>query len=169
MEQTTNRKEKKKLNKKAILFKKYTFKVLMYFGLFLPMFILACVKFDDYFATNKDSFSVASGGILLAIFTLLLVKVGIRRLHKLITATFIVAIIWCLNSIISDFLIISCMFWIGFAIFSIFEIPASYYDKMLNTWNDEEIRVSVIKQPEEKEEETIEKEETIEADNYGEI
>lgn len=166
MEQTTNKKVKRKLNKKAIIIKKYTFRVLMYFGLFLPMFILACVKFDDYFATNKDSFSVASGGILLAIFTLLLVKVGIRRLHKLITATFVVAIIWCLNSIISDFLIISCMFWIGFAIFSIFEIPASYYEKMLNTWNDEEIRVSVRKEPEETEEK---EEEIIEADNYGEI
>lgn len=171
MEQTTNTttKKKKKLTKKSLIKRKYFFKTLMYFGLFLPMFILACAKFNDYFATNKDSFSVASGGILIAIFTLLLVKVGIKKMHKLVTTTFLIAIIWCFNSIIKDFLLIACMFWIGMFIYSILEVPANYYSKLLDTWNDEEIRMTVRRNPEEDE---SKKENTIEdsnIDDYGEI
>ena len=146
MEQTTEVKKEKKprvLTKKNLIIKKYALLVSMYVGLFLPMFVLGCVNFDKYFATNKDSFSVASGGILMAIFTALLAKIGIKKLHKLISASFIVAIIWCLNSIISDFLVISIMFWIGIAIYSIIEIPYQYYSKLLNTWNDEEVRMYV--------------------------
>ncbi len=157
MEQTT---KKKVLSKKNLIVKKYTFRIAMYVGLFLPMFILGCVNFDKYFATNKDSFSVASGGILMAIFTVLLAKVGIKKLHKLISATFMVAIIWCLNSIISDFLIIACMFWVGVAIYSVLEIPASHYTKLLDTWNDEEVRMYVRTKP---------NEEDIKEDDYGEI
>ena len=165
-EQTTVEKPKKKkkvMSKKSLIFKKYLFKTLMYAGLFTPMFVLACVNFNKYFATNKDSFSVASGGILIAIFTILLAKIGIKKLHKIITATFLVAIVWCLNSIIKDFLIISVMFWIGIAIYSIFEIPSNYYSKLLNTWNDEEVRMAVRK--ESKNEIKEDKEEDI----YGEI
>ena len=163
MERTTNKKEKKVLSKKYLIIRKYTFRTAMYLGLFMPMFILACVKFDEYFATNKDSFSVAAGGILIAIFTALLAKVGIKKLHKLISATFFLAIVWCLNSIIRDFLVISTMFWIGIAIFSIFEIPASYYTKLLDTWNDEEVRMVVRKNTNENDEETTGE------DNYGDL
>lgn len=163
MEQTTEVKKEKKprvLTKKSLVIRKYTLLVSMYVGLFLPMFILGCVNFDKYFATNKDSFSVASGGILMAIFTVLLAKIGIKKMHKLISASFVVTIIWCLNSIISDFLVISIMFWIGIAIFSVIEIPCQYYCKLLDTWNDEEVRMYVR---------TKDKKREIEEDNYGEI
>ncbi len=55
------------------------------------------------------------------------------------------------------------MFWIGIAIYSIFEIPSNYYSKLLNTWNDEEVRMAVRK--ESKNEIKEDKEEDI----YGEI
>lgn len=168
MEQTTineTPKKKKQLNKKSLIIKKYTFLSSMYVGLFLPMFILGCVNFDKYFSTNKDSFSVAAGGILMAIFTALLAKIGIKKLHKVISASFVVAIIWCLNSIIKDFLVISCMFWLGIVIYSIFEIPANYYTKLLDTWNDESIRMDVrnSKRSEAKENNSGEN------DDYGQI
>lgn len=163
MEQTTNTTKKKKvLTKKSIVQKKYLFKTLMYVGLFMPMFILACVKFDEYFATNKDSFSVAAGGFLIAIFTGLLAKVGIKNLHKLISASFFVAIVWCLSSIFRDFLLISSMFWLGIAIYSIFEIPANYYTKILDTWTDEEIRQTIRTQ-------NTSEEDTSVGDEYGQI
>ena len=136
-------KKRKQLNKKSLVIKKYTFLSLTYVGLFLPMFILGCVNFDKYFTTNKDSFSVAAGGFLMIIFSVILIKVGIKKLHRVVTASFIVAIIICLNSIIKDFLVISCMFWIGIVLYSIFEIPATYYTKLLATWDDESIRMDV--------------------------
>lgn len=161
MEQTVineTPKKKKQLNKKSLIIKKYTFKTLMYVGLFTPMFILGCVNFNKYFATNKDSFSVAAGGVLMAIFTVLLAKIGIKKLHKIISASFVVGIIWCLNSIIKDFLTISIMFWLGIAIYSIFEIPNNYYTRLLDTWNDESVRMAVRKTKNNEDD-----------DNYGEI
>ena len=61
------------------------------------------------------------------------------------------------------------MFWIGMFIYSILEVPANYYSKLLDTWNDEEIRMTVRRNTEEDENE---KENTIEnsnIDDYGEI
>ena len=164
MEQAT--KKEKVITKKGLIIKKYTFKSLMYIGLFLPMFVLFCVNYDKYFATNKDSFSVASGGVLMAIFTALLARIGIKKLHKLISASFVVAIIWCLHSIIQDFLVIACMFWIGIAIYSIFEMPNDYYTKLLDTWNDEETRMIVRKKHFDKK---VKENNGEESDDYGQI
>lgn len=158
MEQTTEKKEKK-ITKKGLIAKTRLFYILAYIGLFTPLMILVAINFDKYFITNKSAFSVATGGVLSGIFAILLVKVGFKKLHKAIWATFIVIIIWCFNSIIKDMLPISIAFWIGTMIFSIFEIPGKHYKKMLETWGDEEIRMYVRNESKENQGE----------ENYGEV
>lgn len=138
-------KEKKELDKKTLIIRKYLFKSLALLGLFLPMFILVCVKWDVYFTENTHAWSVGIGGIMVAFFTILLCKVGFKKMHPVAWAIFLVLIVQCFYSIIQDARPISYVFLVGVIIYTIFDTPSKYYSKLLGIWNDEEIREQVRK------------------------
>lgn len=137
--------QKKQITKKGLFVKQLTFYIIGFICLFTPLIILSIVNFDKWFASNKDAFSVGAGGFLVAIFTVLLVKVGFKKLHKMVWFSFMLLIIFCLNSIIQDALVICFVSWIGVGLFSIFEVPAKHYKRLYLTWTDEEVRVEARK------------------------
>lgn len=147
-------KQEKILNKTSLFKRKWFFKILSMIALFLPMVLLVIIRRKVYFVENTNAYSVGIGGIIVIIFTILLCKVGFKKMHPVAWAGFIVAIVQCFYSIIQDIRPISWAFFIGVALYSILSIPTNYYTKILDTWVDEEVR-TVVREQKRKTEENI--------------
>lgn len=150
--------KKKELNKRNLFIKKWTFKILSFVGLFLPMVLLVLIRRKTYITENPHAWSIGVGGIAIVFFTILLCKVGFKKLHPVAWAIFIVLIIQCFYSIIQDIRPISYVFATGVALYSIFEIPMKYYTRLYGIWTDEEVRMVVRKEH---------KKENNEEEDYG--
>ena len=134
--------KKKEITRKYLLKRVFIYYTVAYIGLFLPLIIYACINFNKYFVTNKDGISVAVGGIVMAIYFAVLIKVGIKRINGFLSATVFLLVIYCFNSIIKDMLPITLMFWLGVGVYTIFAIPGKHYKYQLNVWDNELIRSS---------------------------
>lgn len=132
--------KKKEITRKYLWTRTILFFSIAYIGLFTPLIIYGGVNFDKYFVTNKDGFSVAIGGMILAIYFAVLIKVGIKRINGFLSATIFLIVVYCLNSIIKDMLPLTLMFWCGVCIYTIFAIPGKHYKERLDIWDRELIR-----------------------------
>ncbi len=128
------------MSKNKIVRLRNFFGFISYFGLFAPISILLVLNFDIYFKENKAGLSVATGGILLFLMVVLLMKFGFKKFNKLFWMTFLLIIVMCLETILQDSTIIVFCAWIGCVWFTIFEMPLKYYQKHLDSWNDESTR-----------------------------
>lgn len=121
------------MSSKKIRIFKYLFWILAYVGLFLPISIYVGINYETFF-TKKETLSIAIGGILAVIAVILLVKVGFKKINQVWWSALLVAISYCLDTIMEQMLYISCMIFIGTLAFSIFKEPAIYFSKRLETF-----------------------------------
>lgn len=128
------------MNKKSFKSWYIIFSVLAWIGLLAPLGFWIGVNFDKY-VVQKSGFSVTTGGILAVLFVVLLLKYGIKRFGKVFWMSLLLAIVYCLDTIIVDMLPITFFAWLGALIFSIFELPAKHFKKKLDVYVNEEIRV----------------------------
>lgn len=100
-----------------------------YIGLFTPIIVVLIKNFDVYFTENKSAFSVGIGGVLLGLGIVLLLKYGFKRVNKVFWSTLFWVIIFCLETILKDAVVIATAIEIGVVAFVIFEIPMNYFKK----------------------------------------
>lgn len=131
------------MSSKKIRFFKYLFWILAYLGLFLPLAIYVGINYKVFF-TKKEAIANGIGVALLVIAVVLLIKVGFKKLNGVFWSGMLVAISYCLNTIMSQMFNISCMLFFGVIAFSIFKGPAIYFSKRLETFT----RVTDSKQAE---------------------
>lgn len=112
---------------------------LAWIGLLTPIGIWIGINFDKYIV-QKSGFSVTTGGALAVLFVVLLLKYGIKKFGKVFWMTLLLAIVYCLDTIISDALPLTFFTWLGAILFSVFEMPKNYFKRKLNVYVDEEIR-----------------------------
>lgn len=131
-------KKKMKYKTKLIIFK-YLFGALAYIGLFTPLLCHVIINKELYFV-RKEGLTISLGGIMLVLFIFMLVKIGFKKLHKAIWVSFLLLILYALDPVIKNSLIICFYSAIGVYIYSIFEIPFHYFTNRLLTYTGEEIR-----------------------------
>lgn len=100
-----------------------------YIGLFTPIIVVLIKNFDVYFTENKSAFSVGIGGVLLGLGIVLLLKYGFKRVNKVFWSTLFWVIIFCLETILKDAVVIATAIEIGVVAFVIFEMPMNYFKK----------------------------------------
>lgn len=130
------------MNKKRIKFLRDLFAIISYALLFLPITVWILLNVDKYFV-HKSGMTVGLGGIMAILFIVLLLKCGFKKFNKAFWVSFLLAIVFCLNTIIVDLLPITFFAWVGVILFAIFEIPMNYYKRKYETYSEEEIRVHV--------------------------
>lgn len=124
----------------------YAFLTVAWVGMFAPITVWICMNLDKYFV-HKSGMTVGMGGILAALFVVLLLKYGIKRFGPVFWMGLLFAISYCLESIITDIVPLSLCAFIGSLIFAVFSLPAKHFKKKLDTYTDEEIRQVVRTQP----------------------
>lgn len=130
------------MSKKRIKFLRDLFSIISYTLLFLPIVVWVLLNVDKYFV-HKSGMTVGMGGIMAILFIILLLKYGFKKFSKVFWVSFLLAIVFCLNTIVVDLLPITFFAWIGVILFAIFEIPMNYYKRRYETYSEEEIRVHV--------------------------
>ena len=125
----------KKLRIKVVIFY-----AISYICLLTPLLVLCIINRDAYFVRNKSGLSVAFGGMLSVLFAVLLMKQGLKKINKALSATMLLVIVWCLQSIINDMLAVVFCYWLGICLFTIFEIPAKHYHKDLRVYHEVAIK-----------------------------
>ena len=130
------------MNKKRIKFLRDLFAIISYALLFLPITVWILLNVDKYFV-HKSGMTVGMGGIMAILFIVLLLKYGFKKFNKVFWVSFLLATVFCLNTIIVDLLPITFFAWVGVVLFAIFEIPMNYYKRKYETYSEEEIRVHV--------------------------
>lgn len=133
------------MSKKKIKFLKNLFTLIAYVLLFLPLLIWVLLNIDKYFV-QTNGITVGLGAVMAILFAVLLLKYGFKKFNKVFWISFLLAIVFCLSSIVEDLLPITFFTWTGVVLFAIFEIPMNYYKKKYDTFEDEEIRVYVRKE-----------------------
>jgi hypothetical protein len=123
-------------------FKKWylIFLILSWIALITPLAVWIGINFDKY-VVQKSGFSVTIGGVLAVLSVVLLLKYGIKKFGKVFWMSILLAIVYCLDTIITDALPIVFFTWLGVLLFSIIEKPAKYFKNKLDVYVDEEIRV----------------------------
>lgn len=127
------------MSKKKISLLFILFAILSYGGLFFPILFYIVKKWDTFFV-HKEGMTVSLGFILCAIMVVLLTRVGFKNIKGIIWATLFMITITCLNPIIAQLKYLSFVFWIGVVVFTIFEMPMSYFKGLLKSYVDEGVR-----------------------------
>lgn len=126
----------KKLNHSKIKIYMIIFLIVAYISLFMPLGILIIAKHNEYFV-NVNGFKVTTGGCLAIVMVALAFSMGFKKLHKTIWATLLLAMVWFTQDILDHATPIIFCFWLGVVLFSIFEIPYSYFKKRFNNYVDQ--------------------------------
>jgi len=128
-------KTKKKYRKFKWLF--YSF---AWIALFTPLLTLIIVNHKEYL-TMKSGWSLSFGGVLVVLYVVLLLKVGIPKIHKVAWVGMLLVIVVALDKVLDNIQVLTLMAFIGTCGYSIFEIPAKYFAKRLDTYVNEEDRM----------------------------
>ena len=126
--------------RKSLRRKKLLFYAIAYICLLTPMLTLCIINRDVYFVKNKGGFSVGLGGMMSGVFIVSLMKTGFKKLNKAMSASMLLVIVWCFETIINDLLAIVFCYWLGIMLFTVFEIPAKHYKNNLTIYNNEVIK-----------------------------
>lgn len=132
-------KEVKQMSKGKLRTWYWIFNILSWVSLFTPISIWIGINFAKYIV-QKSGFSVTTGGILAVLFVVLLLKYGIKRFGSIFWMTLFFAIVYCLDTIISDMLPLTFFAWIGVIVFNLFRTPAKYFKNKLEVYCNEEVR-----------------------------
>jgi TRAP-type uncharacterized transport system fused permease subunit len=129
------------MSKKKFRLWYWIFNILAWIGLLTPLSIWIGLNFDKY-VVQKSGFSVTTGGILAVLFIVLLLKYGIKRFGKWFWMSMLLAIVYCLDTVIHDALPLTFFAWLGVLLFTILGQPAKYFKHKLNVYVDEEVRTT---------------------------
>lgn len=127
------------MSKKKISLLFILFAILSYVGLFLPITFYIIKQWDTFFI-HKEGMTVSLGFILCSIMVVLLTRIGFKKIKGIIWATLFMISVVCLNPVIAQLKNLSFVFWIGVVIFTIFEMPMSYFKGLLKSYVDEGVR-----------------------------
>lgn len=97
------------------------------------------MNWDKYFI-QKSGWSVGMGGVYAVLLVVLLLKYGSKKFNRVFWTTSMLVVVYCLNSIIQDMLLLTFVFWVGTIAFTILEIPTNYFKKRYNIYNEAMIR-----------------------------
>ena len=131
------------MNKRQLRFWKYFFLGMSYILLFLPLFIICYIYRTEFFVKNVSDFTVGLGGALAVGYTLILIKIGFQKINPIITTGILVAVMYCLQTILHRGFILSVGMFVGVCAFEILQYPYKYFSKLVEAWVTEEVREDV--------------------------
>lgn len=124
------------MSKKKIRILYFSFEIISWVCLFTPLLVVIIMNWDKYFV-QKSGWSVAMGGVYAILLIVLLLKFGSKKFNKIFWITSLLIVVYCLNSIIQDMLLLTFVSWIGGVAYWILEFPKNYFKKRYDTYIDE--------------------------------